>query len=81
MKRIRLKKDSYCADMSTPYGLIGHDWVEVHDDTYVYSEMEVEGQEEPVAPVEVEPVVVKEPVEELVEEPEPKPKKKRRKRK
>jgi len=86
MKRIRLKEDCGYATMSANYGVIGHEWVQVHDDCYVYKEMEVEGalqepkpEPEPVVeptPEPVEETVEEEPKEEPKEEPEPKPKKK-----
>jgi len=84
MKRIRLKEDCGYATMSTQYGVIGHEWVTVHDDCYVYKEMEVEGQEQPKPepePVEEPLPEPEEPREEPEEAPQPKPKKKgRRKR-
>jgi len=62
MKKIRLKEDCRYPTMFTPYGLIGHDWVEVSDDVYVYKEMEVQGQkvvEKPIFEKTAEKVEVK----------------------
>ena len=71
MKRIRLKKDCSYTSMSTPYGVITHEYSEVRDEDYVYKEMEVEGQEapEPVAKIVEEPIPEPEPVAEKLEEP------------
>jgi len=86
MKKIRLKEDCKYSKMSTPYGVIAHNWVDVKDDAYVYKEMEVLGEAKPdpkpVVTVEEE-LVVEEPVveEEVVVEYKPPFKKKVKKRK
>lgn len=83
MKKIRLKADCQYPTMSTPYGVIGHEWVEVDDGKYVYKEMEVFGEKlaEPVEEL-IAATITKEIVEEAPkEEPKSVKKKRRSKRK
>lgn len=84
---VRLKEDCTFVKISSKYGTVTHEWGSFPDEGYLSKEIEVRGKtEEPKAEV-----VVEEPKEELVAEPEPveepiveaepvKVKKKRRKR-
>jgi len=59
MKKVRLRDGVIYKKMSTPYGVVTHDWTEVPDNAYVYREMEVFGEKpvsKPVAEKAVEPV-------------------------